>query len=438
MRGHRLKEILLGGFSGLLMYLSFSKYNFFFLGFPALFLAIRPSPLRFFSFGLIFFGLSLKWLAIPLVKYGGIEPVWGYTSLLLLILFLVFYQFGFTYILWKIVGYRYELFPFIYTVVEILRSFFPYGGFPWLLIGGLLVDIPVLRFSLPLGTVYGSTFILLLLILFPFFKSSVKKIVAGITLSIFLGGILWELKPLNHPKGIKVGIIQTAIPEDIKLNPYLFEKMYPLIEKQINEALSKGADLILLPESAVPFFLHQLEKRGLNILKASFKSHIIMGIIDVSGEKPFNTVVHIHKGKVVGVYKKTILVPFGEYTPYPFKFFSDMIPYLGLTDYAKGEGPTCFKIDNFTLGTPICFEVAYFPYVRKFPCEVIAVLTNDAWFEDSDGTYQHMKFARIRALEEGKYVLWVNNTGPSGVISPKGEVIKAIEYGRREVLLFTL
>ncbi len=152
---------------------------------------------------------------------------------------------------------------------------------------------------------------------------------------------------------------------------------------------------------------------------------------------PYNTVILIYKGKVVDKYRKHILVPFGEYTPFPFKYLSNLIPYFGLRDYERGKRTKCFKVKGVSIGTPICFEVAYPFYVKRFHCSVLAVLTNDGWFLNSDGTYQHMRIARVRALENGVFIFWVNNTGPSAIISPDGEVKAYIPYGRRGILTFT-
>ncbi len=436
MRLYRLKEVLLGLLSGFFLYLAFSKYNLFLLGFVGLVIALRGGSFRFLLAGLVFFSLSLKWLYLPLVKYGGVNPLIGYLSVALLILFLFVYQFGLTYFLWSLLGKRWELFPLIYVSVELARSLFPYGGFPWLILGGLILDVPVLRQVIGMGSVYGGSLFVLYLCILPLLRVPFRKAFLAVTVLLAVSGIYQEIKPLPPEKGLKVAVVQTNIPEDVKLNPYLFEKSYPSILEQLEEAVSQRPDLVILPESAVPFFLEQLEERGKEILELSHKAHIILGIVEIGG--PYNSVVHLFQGKVLGIYRKSILVPFGEYTPSPFKIFSSLVPYLSMSDYARGEGPVCFRAGCVTLGTPICFEVAYNFYIRSFPCEVIAVLTNDAWFEDTDGTYQHFKLARIRALEEGKYFLWVNNTGPSAVISPRGEPLKVIDYGVKGILFFTL
>ncbi len=65
---------------------------------------------------------------------------------------------------------------------------------------------------------------------------------------------------------------------------------------------------------------------------------------------------------------------------------------------------------------------------------LIAVLTNDGWFKDSDCVSQHYLWARVRALETGKYVLWVNNSGDTGIIDPMGRVLERMPYMKRGVV----
>ncbi|GAB6065590.1 apolipoprotein N-acyltransferase [Aquifex pyrophilus] len=439
MHNSGYKEVFIGIVAGILFYLSFSKYNLFFLIFPALFLGVRKNPIRFFSFGLTSFFLSLIWIRISLIDYGGINPLIGYTAVILLVLFLTLYQFGTTYILWKIFRFNYFSFPFIYTFVELIRSFFPYGGFPWLILGINLVDIPVLRFSLTAGTVYFGSLVALFISLFPLLSGRMKTIILGLLTPLLIFGIAKEREPLKFREKFKVALVQTAIPEDVKLNKALFWERYPRILKLVEEAIQKNPNLVILPESAVPFYLSELEFND-ELLKFSRKVPIITGIIEVNyGDKfeAYNSVVFLKDGKVVDIYRKIILVPFGEYTPYPFKFFSEFVPYLGLQDYSRGKKVKCFNLNGLNIGTPICFEIAYAFFIKSFGCDILAVLTNNAWFRDSDGNYQHMKWARARALENEKFILWVNNIGPSAVINPKGEVVKELPYGKEGILLYT-
>ena len=437
MSVERFKELLLGVFAGILFYLSFSKFNFYFLIFPAIYLGFTKNPVRFFSFGITSFFLSLWWLRIPVVEYGGINPLIGYISVLILIIFLALYQFGPTYILWKKLKFRYEVLPFIYVGFEFLRSHFPYTGFPWLLLGINLVDIPVLKFSITYLSVYGSSLIVLLLSLSFKFSGKFRLIVVAVLIPIILFGLKEEISKTER-LNLKVALIQPAIPQNEKLIRELFERRYNEILNLIKKAQSYKPDIIFLPESTFHFFLNEIKKEGKELLEISKKVPLVFGIIEYTRDyKLYNSVVFLYGGKVIDKYRKKILVPFGEYTPFPFKYLSEIIPYFGLTDYSQGNGAKCFKFKDLSFGTPICFEVAYEFYMRNFNCNFISVLTNDGWFKNSNGTYQHMKIARAMAVRLKKYILWVNNTGPSAVIDPKGKILKITKYGERDILPYS-
>ncbi|MCX8059802.1 MAG: apolipoprotein N-acyltransferase, partial [Aquificaceae bacterium] len=80
---------------------------------------------------------------------------------------------------------------------------------------------------------------------------------------------------------------------------------------------------------------------------------------------------------------------------------------------------------------------AYHSLVKKLSerANLLVVLTNDGWFRDSDCTHQHYLWARVRALENGKYLLWVNNSGDTGVIDLYGRALSKMPYMKRGVSL---
>lgn len=436
MLSKRFKEVFLGFIGGVLFYLAYSKYSLYYLIFLAIFLGLRKEILTFFTFGLVSFTLSLWWLRLPIFLSGDYPYIYAVAGALSVSLILFLIQFGLTYIIWRLFKFRWYSLPFIYVSVEVLRSHIPFSGFPWLILGTSLVDVPFLKYSLIPLSVYGGSLVVLFLSLLYRFKKAIIFIILGTALLSLMGLLHREVR--IPPQGFKVALIQTNIPQVIKLNRSLFEKEYPLIIKLVKEAQKTDPDLIILPESTLPFYLEEIRTKGKELLKLSQKVPIILGIVEIERSFiPYNSVILLHKGKVIDKYRKHILVPFGEYTPYPFKYLSSLIPYFGLTDYRRGKGAKCFKIKDISVGTPVCFEIAYPFYIKKFSCTFLAVLTNDGWFLDSEGTYQHLKIARVRALENGVFIFWVNNTGPSAVISPEGTILKKLDYGKRGILSFS-
>ena len=444
MLAERLKEIGLPILSGPLLYLAFSKYDLWFLTFPALLaLSGSRSALGWFLGGVSFFLPSLLWIRIAMVDYGGVYPPVAFTLIALLALFLTLYQFNLTHLLWRLTGFRLVLLPPLWMTAEILRSHFPYGGFPWVLVGEHMVNLPLLKYYLSAGGVYLGTVLIWYVSLAPLLLRRLRYVL--LYLLLFLLPVPFvRFDPHLPPEDITIALVQTNVPEEVKLNRDLFRKDLPRLWRLLEEAESQSPDLILLPESAFPFFAGDLYDQGRRLLEASKRSSVVVGLVDIrikgSDVLPYNSVFALRDGEVVDFYDKVRLLPFGEYVPFPFGFVKEIFGAIGGIDYTPGKDLDCLDLDGLKLGTPICFEVSYFSLVKRIAscADLIAVLTNDGWFRDSDGTYQHLRQARVRAVENRRFLIWVNNTGPSAVISPEGEILAEIPYGREGVLTFRI
>ncbi len=413
-----------------------------FLVFPALLiLSYVRNAYAWLLGGLTFFFLSLLWVRIAMIDYGGVFAPVAYALVLLLALTLTLMQFGGTFLAWRVLRYRLILLPFLWTAFELLRSHFPYGGFPWLLIGESFLDIPILRLYLSAGGVYTATFLAWVISLSPRLLLSRGAILIPLSLLIPLPFIKEPDTPPSL-KGTRVAIFQTNVPEEIKLSDPDFYRFLPKYWIHFRRILEEKPDIVFLPESAFPFRAGEIYKRGGRLLYYSMNATIVTGLVDIrrSGKEyeAYNSVFVIEKGSVKDFYDKMKPLPFGEFVPFPFQFAKKIFGIIGGIDYSPGKEVRCLRAGDLRVGTPICFEVSYYGLVKKMSgcADLIAVLTNDAWFRDSDGTYQHFRQARVRALENGKYVLWVNNTGPSAVISPRGEILEEIPYGKMGYIIY--
>ena len=142
------------------------------------------------------------------------------------------------------------------------------------------------------------------------------------------------------------------------------------------------------------------------------------------------------KGQVKGTYDKHHLVPFGEYVP-----FRDILPIEKLTagrqDFSPGPGVRTLSFDGLPPVSPlICYEVIFSGNVADAENrpQWILNLTNDGWFGQSFGPYQHFAAARLRAVEEGLPLVRVANTGISGVIDGYGRTVKRLGLGLEGVV----
>ncbi|MDQ7081755.1 MAG: hypothetical protein Q9N34_01235 [Aquificota bacterium] len=249
-------------------YLSFSKLNLWFFIFPSLFLLLSSRDWRLWlSSGFLSFFLSLLWIRIAMIDYGEVFPPLAYALILFLAGFLSLMQFGITYLLWRFSGFKTFLLPFFWSLVEVLRANFPYGGFPWLLLGELSVDIPLFKYYLSAGGVYLGSLLLWALVLLPFLRRNLRY--STLILALFLVPLPFLKTEVVVPGGLKVAVIQPNVDESIKLDTKRFYEYLPHYWELLDKALEHKPDLLILPESAFPFTANQLYSKGDRLLNYS-------------------------------------------------------------------------------------------------------------------------------------------------------------------------
>jgi apolipoprotein N-acyltransferase len=252
--------------------------------------------------------------------------------------------------------------------------------------------------------------------------------------------------------GVNVRIVQPAIAEIDKLKAVRKADIvdrYLALSRQTTGPNRRGmADVSLLvwPESAFPFFLERapavLQEIG-DLLPAT--ATLITGAARADTSAPgspkfYNSMrVIAGDGSIVGTYDKVHLVPFGEFLPW-----QSMLNAIGLHTltrkvggFSAGAGRTTLLLPNGLKVAPmICYE-AIFPRAavdRSDRPDMLVNVTNDAWFGDTPGPYQHLAQARVRAIEEGLPLLRAANTGISAVIDPYGRVAAELPLGAAGVL----
>ncbi|RMH08113.1 MAG: apolipoprotein N-acyltransferase, partial [Aquificota bacterium] len=400
------REALLGFLAGALLYLPFSKLNLWFFLFPALYLFLKNPSLTLWSVGgYTFFFLSLRCVNIASVEFGGVNPILAYFIFSLFALFLTLYQFVVPLILWRRFFRKNPwLLPLVYVCFELLRSYFPYGGFPWLVIGSVVGELPLLNQSFYYLNVYIQSLVALYSVLF-FAEKRFKNLALLLLFLLFVSLLSFYEKRERVKKAptLKVALVQTAVPQQDKLDPQAFKKHTHSILDLVEEASLKGVELVVLPESALAFYYSQDYEEGYDrLMLLSFRVPILVGLVDIrEGLKPYNSAYLIKDGRAVGYYDKVRLLPVGEYLPYPFGFLKEVFGAIGGIDYVHGQSLEPLRYKGLKIATPICFEVAYWDLVRELSkgANLVVVLTNDGWFKDSDCAFQHRRWAKVRALE---------------------------------------
>ncbi|MCA0871835.1 apolipoprotein N-acyltransferase [Seohaeicola saemankumensis] len=243
-----------------------------------------------------------------------------------------------------------------------------------------------------------------------------------------------QTKPPAPNTDFTVRVIQPNAPQHQKWDP---AHMPTFFRRQVEfTAIEPRPDLIVWPESAVPALLEQAEPYFDVISQAAGGSAVVLGIRRLEGRRLFNTAVYLDgDGAVGGTYDKHHLVPFGEYVP-----LGDLAAQAGLhgfaardgQGYSAGPGPQLMSLGPLGRALPlICYEAVFPQDVNGAPerPDLLLQLTNDAWFGQRSGPYQHLAQARMRAVEQGLPMIRAANTGVSAVIDPLGRVRRSIPLG---------
>ena len=189
-----------------------------------------------------------------------------------------------------------------------------------------------------------------------------------------------------------------------------------------------GADLILWPEAAITVFEHQAEAllNALDVQGKAAGSSLVLGLPAVRAypgdEYSFlNTARGL--GMAEGRYVKRRLVPFGEYVPLEdllrglIRFFDLPMSHAEAGDWRQAP----LSLNGRRANMAICYEVVYPELVRE-EVDVLLTISNDTWFGDSIGPHQHLAIARMRAMENGRWLLRATNNGITAIVDHQGEV----------------
>lgn len=165
---------------------------------------------------------------------------------------------------------------------------------------------------------------------------------------------------------------------------------------------------------------------------------LYMDMYDDKARNYFNSTLYVTADGDKSRYDKHNLVPIVE--RFPFVEFFNAIDVFGwlnwgkIAGFGKGEIPTSIVTDSFTTQGLICYDSVYPRWIREFVVngsDFITIITNDGWWGNTSGHYQHFAFARLRAIEFDRWIVRSANNGFSGIIDPKGNVIIKTNYWER-------
>ncbi len=335
-------------------------------------------------------------------------------------------------------------------------------GFPWNILGYALAYPLVLLQTAGLVGIYGMTLIALGLFSAPLpalaeamwqrrpnaaLVPIIAFTLAPLTAMLMYGGyVLLQPEPGKF-KDVNLRLVQPSIKQRDKFDPSkraeIFARHLELSRQGLSELEAEGEGIthIIWPEAALAFLALRSPEVLAGIANALPDNvTLIAGTLRLEGElaadarryKVFNSAMVVGgDGRVIDIYDKVHLVPFGEYLP-----LQDWLEAVGLEQLTRVRGGFAVGADQQHLTIPglaetrilICYEVI-------FPGEVVpgsqrpSVLiniTNDAWYGYTSGPFQHFHQSVVRAVEQGVPLIRVGNNGISGVVSPRGRVLEKL------------
>ena len=408
--------------------------------------------------GFVHYLLLLYWLVPTMHRYGPMSVWLSFFALLLLAFYLALYMGVFAWAV-TLVPVRPVFLvvwvPVCWVALEYAKTFL-FTGFPWGLAGYSQYRYPFLIQSADLFGVYGVSFFVCAVSagLFLFFMHLFHgpwqnrlvgrgAAVAGLLIAAGLffanGGYgmlrLSEQDAAGRPSSqLRVSVIQANIEQSLKWDDAYVEA---ILDKYIRLSLSaaeKQPDLVVWPETAVPFYFFNDVKRTRRILDTAerMKTPLLAGAPayerreDSGGLDLFNSAYLIdHRGRVKGRYDKVHLVPFGEYVPLKkwLPFVGKIVPETG--DFSPGRPGRLLSAGNADMGVQICYEII-FPHLSaamvRAGADILVNITNDAWFGNTSAPFQHFSMAVFRAVENRRPVVRAANTGISGFIDSAGRI----------------
>lgn len=225
-------------------------------------------------------------------------------------------------------------------------------------------------------------------------------------------------------KSAAVSILQPNVDQYQKWDPGFAES----IEANFRDLLKGStAQLVVWPESALPYYVE-------DGVRVPGKGAQLVGAVTKRGETVRNSALLVEGGAVAAEYHKRRLVPFGEFIPIPYveRFIPILTEMGAITPGAEDQPLLDTPLGPAAVG--ICYEAVFPSQARRDAArgaQVLINITNDGWYKDTAGPYQHFYANVFRAVETGLPVVRAANTGISGVISPRGWVLDRLDLGVR-------
>ncbi len=402
--------------------------------------------------GTIWYAGSCYWVYHVMHSYGGLSPVVAFGVLILFCLYLGLYHGVFGLFVGMLarakgfgVGRVFVIVPLLWVAVELARA--RITGFPWDLLGYTQINnIPLTRIATVSG-VYGISFVVALVnsvfaLAILTYRNQGRRLLFLAILAAFTLQMGALIKPAAELPDRSALLLQEDLPVDSPewSTQYYDQTIAALVKlssfpaSQSSQS-SEEARLIIWPESPAPFYsIDPKFHHSMMELAEDAHAYLIVGSLGVNPAHSvdehaqiFNSAVLVTpEGEMASRYDKIHLVPFGEYVPYKSLFTFAEALTREVSDFARGSERTVFAVGQHKAGSFICYVSICPDDVRQFAehgAELFVNISNDGWFGNSGAPGQHLNMARMRAIENGRWLLRATNTGITASVDPYGRVV---------------
>lgn len=401
-----------------------------------------------FAAGFAHYLTLVYWIVVVLGRYGNLNLAASVSVFVLLCLYLSLYLGAFSLLTRKIGDARLAvvLWPSLWVALEYLRAHLV-TGFPWCLLGYTQYDRLSLIQVADVTGVYGLSFliaavnVLLYRLLFKRkerglwtfrWEASFAVLAIAATLTYGHQRLAAETAERGGEKTIKAAAVQANIDQSLKWDAAYRDSTMSIYEKLTRSTFNFKPDLVVWPETAVPFFFQDNAVYSPQLFSLVRESGADLIFGSPAYKRKDGQVRYYNRAYLLSpegdkpqFYDKVHLVPFGEYVPLKglLSFVNRLVPAAG--DFEGGTRIAPLKANGFSSGVLICFEAIFPDLARqqtKEGAQILVNLTNDAWFGRTSAPYQHLSMAVFRAVENKRPLIRAANTGFSAFIDADGRI----------------
>ncbi|MFC4930430.1 apolipoprotein N-acyltransferase [Massilia sp. GCM10023247] len=419
--------------------------------------SVKRATLLGWAFGFGWSVGAMFWLYVLMTRFAGLPAILGVLGIVLLGLYMgLFGAFATGVASWlrrrwslPLAAFVLLVLPVTWGVSEWMRGWV-FTGFPWS-VSGYAHDTAPLAGYAPLVGVYGIGVLVAVCagcIVMLTQKTqrarlpAIGLLAALLAVGFGLRSIAWT-QETGAP--ISVRLLQGNIPQDRKFD---YEFLSSILERYRGMITAAPADLIATPETAIPSFPQNLPPGYLSSLQefaSKSGSTLAVGIPLLDGPQQYaNSVIALSPQPQPYRYDKAHLVPFGEFIPPGFRWFTDMLN-LPLNDATRGQGLQApFAVKDQLVLPNICYEdvfgeeIAWQLRNAPQPATVLLNMSNLSWYGQSTAIPQHLQISRMRTLETGRPMLRSTNDGATAVIDHRGRITQALPFYTEGVLNATV